>query len=310
MKSKSVSSKAYELLPAFLALQKALDRGCLPHAILLHGKNMDTLQDICFEISSQLLHATSFNIQKHPDFFSVRPLNKMRQINAESIRGLIKHIQHTSHQADQKVVVIRDADRMNLTAANAFLKTLEEPPLDTIIFLLTTRPYSLLDTIRSRCLNFHIPAALDEINYPEWQTWKKNYNTWIQFVQLRSRSKKDIEKQVIEIYKMIIHFEQILDSLSEEQWNQNKKTLPETLTEEEEIAEKTGIFKAIRHHLFKEIEQITYNAKKHSLSSLTVRKLIRVIAELERITQLIELNFNDYTALETFLLFSLKIWAE
>lgn len=309
MKSKNDFYKSYEHSPAFLALNKALDSDRLPHAILLHGDDLESLKEVCFTISKQLLNSGGSNIQKHPDFFSIRPINKMRQINAESIRELIKQIQHTPNQAQQKVAAIYEADRMNLTAANAFLKTLEEPPQDTTIFLLTSRPYALLDTIRSRCLNFRLPTELDDLSYLEWQTWKTNYSEWIDLTQECSKSKKEIEKQVIAIYKMIIHFEQILEHLSSEQWIQNKKTLSEGLTEEEEIAEKSGILKSIRQRLFKEIEQTTYNAKIKQPSSTTIRKLIPVISELERVTKLIEVNFNEYTALEAFLLSSLRIWA-
>lgn len=307
MKSKNDFSKNYEHSPAFLALKKALDNGRLPHAILLHGDNLEILKVICFEISEQLLNSN--NIQNHPDFFSIRPINKMRQINAESIRELIKQIQHTANQAQQKVAAIYEADRFNLTAANAFLKTLEEPPQDTTIFLLTTRPYALLDTIRSRCLNFRIPTGFDDILDSEWQIWKTNYSKWIEITEQRSRSKKDIEKQVIGIYKMIIHFEQILENLSTAQWDQNKGNRAQGLTDEEEIAEKTGMGKAIRQRLFNEIEETTYNTKIKQLSSSTIRKLTQAIAELERVTKLIEVNFNEYTALETFLLSSLRIWA-
>lgn len=309
MKFKNDSYHSYEDSPAFLALKKALDHGRLPHAVLLHGDDIDALKEVCFTISKLLLNSDMDNIQKHPDFFSTRPINKMRQINAECIRGLIKEIQHTPNQAERKVAAIYEADRMNATAANAFLKTLEEPPLDTTIFLLTSRPYALLETIRSRCLNFRLPTKLDDITDLEWQSWKTNYTEWIGLTQQRSRSKNDIEKHVVEIYKMIIHFEQILEHLSDEQWNQNKKILSEGLTEEEEVAEKTGILKAIRQRLFKEIELSTYNAKIKELSEATIRKLTQVLAELERLTKLIEVNFNEYTALEAFFLFSLRIWA-
>jgi len=309
MKSKNDFYKYYEESPAFLALNSALENARLPHAILLHGEDLVILREICYEISEKLLLSDHENIEHHPDFFSIRPINKMRQINAESIRDLIKEIQNTPSQANHKVVAIYEADRMNPTASNAFLKTLEEPPQNTTIFLLTSRPYALLGTIRSRCLNFRISSKLQPSSHLPWESWKTNYIEWIKILEQSSHSKKDIEKRVMEIYKMIIHFEQILENLSTEQWNQNKKALSEGLTDEEELAQQTGIFKAIRQHLFKDIEQTTYDIKIKELSSSTIRKLMQVVTELERITKLIEVNLNEYTALETFLLASLRIWA-
>ncbi|PWU06537.1 MAG: DNA polymerase III subunit gamma/tau [Verrucomicrobia bacterium] len=305
MKSKSDS---YKESPAFLALTKALDNGRLPHAILLHSDNIEVLKDFCFQLSEKLL-STQNTIESHPDFFSLRPTNKMRQINAESVRELIKQIQHTPSQANRKVAAIYEADRMNLTAANAFLKTLEEPPLDTTIFLLTSRPYALLDTIRSRCLNFRLPIKQEALDNDTWTTWKSTYTNWIYNLAQSSHSKKDIEKHIMEIYKMIVHFEQILEHLSDEQWTQTKNTLDENLSDEETLAEQSGILKSIRHRLFKEIEQTTYHSKIQHPSPPTIKKLTQVIAELERLTKLIEVNFNEYTALETFLLYSLRTWA-
>ena len=60
----------------------------------------------------------------------------------------------------ERLLVIYEADRMNLSAANIFLKTLEEPTASTTILLLTTRPYSLLPTIRSRCQRVRFAGGL------------------------------------------------------------------------------------------------------------------------------------------------------
>lgn len=301
--------KELEHSPSVIVLNKALDNKKLPHAILLHGDDLGALESVCFAISRKLLETTEENLLKHPDFFSIRPVNKMRQINAESTRDLIHQIQHTPNRANRKVAAIYEADRMNITAANAFLKTLEEPPLNTTIFLLTSRPYSLLDTIRSRCFNFRLPAALENIEDAEWTNWEAMYSSWIETVQKRLGSKKEIEKAVIRIYKMVVEFEKILERLGEEDWKKNKEILSEGLAEEEEIAQKTGVVKAIRHRLFKEIELRTRNVALKIPSPAVIDRLTQVVAELERMTGLVEVNLNEATALEAFLLSSLRIWS-
>lgn len=69
----------------------------------------------------------------------------------EQIRALIEHLMHMPVKGSMRVVLILEADKMTDEAANAFLKTLEEPPLDTLFVLTSSRPHFLLPTIRSRC---------------------------------------------------------------------------------------------------------------------------------------------------------------
>jgi DNA polymerase-3 subunit delta' len=77
---------------------------------------------------------------------------KSRRIGVDEIRGL-EHTLHLAAPAGQfKVGVVVEADRMNDQAANAFLKTLEEPPENTILLLLSCNPQRLLTTIMSRCV--------------------------------------------------------------------------------------------------------------------------------------------------------------
>ena len=87
----------------------------------------------------------------HPDVIWVEPQKKSRIISIEQIRDLQKRIYHTSYEGGWKACVIVGADRLGAAAANAFLKTLEEPPGRSVFLLLTDSPQFLLPTIRSRC---------------------------------------------------------------------------------------------------------------------------------------------------------------
>ena len=87
----------------------------------------------------------------HPDVLWVEPQKKSRIISIEQIRDLQKRIYHTSYEGGWKACVIVGADRLGAAAANAFLKTLEEPPGRSVFLLLTDSPQFLLPTIRSRC---------------------------------------------------------------------------------------------------------------------------------------------------------------
>jgi DNA polymerase-3 subunit delta' len=88
----------------------------------------------------------------HPDVHWVRPESKSRRIQIKQIREFEGEVRLKPGMARIKVGVIVDADCMTEEAGNAFLKTLEEPPDQTIIVLLTSEPQRLLPTILSRCL--------------------------------------------------------------------------------------------------------------------------------------------------------------
>lgn len=73
------------------------------------------------------------------------------EIRKESISLLIKRLEYSIHEAKYRVVIIENADMMNTQTANAFLKTLEEPPPNTLIILITEKLPQILPTILSRC---------------------------------------------------------------------------------------------------------------------------------------------------------------
>jgi DNA polymerase-3 subunit delta' len=91
----------------------------------------------------------------HADIHWARPESKSRVITVEQMRELMQQIQLKPTEAEHKVAVIAGADRLNPQAANAFLKTLEEPPQNSVLILLSTEPQRILETILSRCLRLN-----------------------------------------------------------------------------------------------------------------------------------------------------------
>ena len=85
----------------------------------------------------------------HPDLQIVEPDGK--QIKIEQIRELQKTLSFRPVESSRRVCLIDQADKMNPAAANALLKTLEEPSAETVIILLSSRPEALLTTVLSRC---------------------------------------------------------------------------------------------------------------------------------------------------------------
>ena len=101
--------------------------------------------DCCDECSS----CKKIDAGVHPDFLLISP--EGGQIRIEEIRAINDILSFKPFEGRNKVVIADEADTMNPFAANAFLKTLEEPPKDSLIILISSNPDRLPDTIRSRC---------------------------------------------------------------------------------------------------------------------------------------------------------------
>ena len=126
------------------------------HSYLLTGDRAESLENLALGLAAQVLDAAP---QEHPDFHSVRPESKSRHITVEQVRELERELYLRPFMAPVKGAIIFDAERMCLgsaSAANAFLKTLEEPPAHTLILLTSGRPAMLLPTIISRCLRLDL----------------------------------------------------------------------------------------------------------------------------------------------------------
>lgn len=98
--------------------------------------------------------------EKHPDVMVIRPAGK--NIRVETIRALRLDAFRKPSEADRKVYIIKNADRMWDEGASTLLKVLEEPPGNTVFVLISANPEGMLPTIRSRCqqINFSlVPAA-------------------------------------------------------------------------------------------------------------------------------------------------------
>jgi DNA polymerase-3 subunit delta' len=89
----------------------------------------------------------------HPDILLIYPENN--KIRIDEIRAIDQFLSLKAFEGKKKVVIVDDAETMNQYAANAFLKTLEEPPEDSLIILISSNPERLPNTIRSRCQKLH-----------------------------------------------------------------------------------------------------------------------------------------------------------
>lgn len=154
-----------------ILLDSALS-GKLPHALIFSGP--EGIGKFSFAVSLSALFlcesrkGDSFCAQcrqchlieagNHPDLHIISLEEDKKEIGIDSIRNLIGIIHKKPFLSSSKSVIIDQADIMTEEASNALLKILEEPPGDAHLFLITSRPASLLPTIRSRSQSFRFSA--------------------------------------------------------------------------------------------------------------------------------------------------------
>src|SRR5438270_1503801 len=96
---------------------------------------------------------------RHPDVIEVEPAGTF--VVVDQVEEMMKEAFTSPFEAERKVIVLTEADRMNEPAANKLLKTLEEPPARTHFLLLSEAPDELLPTVRSRCQRIDFAALSD-----------------------------------------------------------------------------------------------------------------------------------------------------
>src|SRR5213080_4812432 len=152
-------------------LRRAHNQKRLGHAYLISGPAGSGKREVAAELASTVNGTDAGDVfsSKAREIFVAEPESKSRRILIEQIRELEHGLQMRASHGRRKVAIISDADRLQPQAANAFLKTLEEPPRDSLLLLLSALPEALPDTIVSRCIA--IPLAPDDEgkNKPEEQ---------------------------------------------------------------------------------------------------------------------------------------------
>jgi len=178
-------------------LQRSLERDRLAHGYLFIGHALAELEAVARTLAKALNclnpprrapsgagldscdHCDScrrIDHNNHPDVLWVRPESKSRIITIEQMRDLMQTVNLKPGVAQFKIAVIVAADRLNPQAANAFLKTLEEPPARSILILLTTEPHRVIDTIVSRCLRLTFAGEAARLN-PEESAWLAGFSS-------------------------------------------------------------------------------------------------------------------------------------
>ncbi|USE34366.1 DNA polymerase III subunit delta' [Endozoicomonas sp. SCSIO W0465] len=154
-------------------LIQRMQAGLLSHALLLKGvpgvgkdyfASALATRVLCHQNSGEFAcgHCKSCELVKaetHPDLLLIQPEASGKPIKIDQIRQVNDFARKTAQQGGRRVIVINPAEAMNINAANALLKSLEEPGGNTLFILVSARSGDMLPTIRSRCqmVSFTVP---------------------------------------------------------------------------------------------------------------------------------------------------------
>jgi DNA polymerase-3 subunit delta' len=158
---------------AILIFQKMIVNDAFPHALLIDGMMGVGKSKLVFELSKAIfcdtLKTDACNTCKsclkmihenHPDYLDIYPDGK--QIKNHQIEAFQSFLSKKAYTGSYKIVCIHDAHKMNASAQNRILKTLEDPSEKVVIFLLTHQAQTLMETVKSRCQKIKLSGISEE----------------------------------------------------------------------------------------------------------------------------------------------------
>ncbi len=161
--------------------QQMAGRAQHAHAYLLHGPAGIGKRALAERLMASLLCKQPVGLEacgackscsllaagSHPDNYILEPEEADKAIKVDQVRDLVSFVVQTAQLGGRKVVLVEPVESMNINAANALLKSLEEPSGNTVLLLVSHQSSRLLPTIRSRCVQQACPLPSEALSL-EW----------------------------------------------------------------------------------------------------------------------------------------------
>ncbi|MBU0651059.1 hypothetical protein KKC59_04020, partial [bacterium] len=142
--------------------------------------------------------------KKYPDLVVVAAKGKGNFITISDIKDVQDIVSVTPYEGKKRVCVFTDAGKMDTEASNSFLKTLEEPPSDTVFILIVSNLRNVMDSIVSRCRRIFIESSFDCLKEFEGDdNFLKIRNIIIDEIITGSRSEKSVTELIDNIHETI-----------------------------------------------------------------------------------------------------------
>jgi DNA polymerase III subunit delta' len=220
---------AFSRTTALEYLRRAHEQNRLAHAYLISGPPGSGKQQLAADLASLVNGTAAGDVfsSKAREIFVARPESKSRRIVIEQVRDLEHALQMRARNGRRKVAIISDADRLQPQAANAFLKTLEEPPKDSLLLLLSALPEALPETILSRCIT--IPLGRDgDLQTSDEET---------KLVKLMQQASQEHTWTIQFAYRLAQEFQRLLRAVREEVKRETDEALKQEQTRYKDATE-------------------------------------------------------------------------
>ncbi len=301
---------------ALRILLGTLKRNRVPSSILLSGdvgigkrlsainyaKAINCLEPVDFDCCDKCTSCRKIDASVHPDVLVItlenvetvlglRPKegkDKNRyEYPIETIHKIEEFLYLSPYEGKKKIVIIDEADAMNVSAANAFLKTLEEPNDDSIIILISSNPDRLPDTIRSRCIIirfYPIPLEYCKELVTKWVDSKYiDYITRLVMGRPGLAVSKDLIKEFDWFKDLLKH---MLDGGSKDLWS-DRSEMRVWFDMAAVFLRDLVVFKVTQRE-----SDLIFGGSEHRSSKEEIKNIIDSYCEIERISGLLNFNLN------------------
>ncbi len=305
MKSPAASADVGDL-PALKVLARARAEGRMPHAVLLTGADGALLARAAEQLAG--MHLGEADPLAHPDCRVLRPAKKSRRIVIENTLEVVAALRLSS-LSPRRVVIVNEPDRFLSESANAFLKTLEEPPPGTLIILQTTHYYRVLPTILSRCLRFHVGGEAPAIADPSWQDWLREMERLLaRMAKGPASPQARVSEVFIPLYALCARFEVLLELFVDEALEAAPPPPPTDEDEDDaEAAYEESVRRGVRARMLVSVEEKLRLVGRAQPGC--AGQVAEAVGHLEDARRRMELNYQVLAAFEQFLLRTLRTFA-